>query len=473
MTWPAGAPVVYNPDQGSLGALENPVARELVARAFAEWESVYVADPLFVDDMEHGSGGWSCRRGRRRKPVVAVHGAFQQPGDELALLRRRPAQRLSPAAAASPCASRARDAPLPAPGRTGNRLRRRRARVQPRRRDGLAGRGRDDRRERVRRDALDLLRLAARRPRRVDRQLWGVPAGHRRPLAARRAGRAPQVARGDRQLGRRRRLVRRRRRGDVRAPAARLRRRAGAAARRRCRGGPRDQRRALEALLARRRRRPLARDLRRRRLDHRLDVRRRGALRHPGRRGDRHADRGRDRDHRREHRRQRRVPRRARPAGLAPGRADDRGRPRDRRPRGRPLRQPRSQRRQRRAGRRRRPRQRHLRPDDVSRGRGRRGPDRAAQPRRWRGALRSLPERGAAARRDGRRRGTALPGRRGDRPPHGRSAALRLLGGLRGAFLPLPRRLTVRPLHDRVRSRPPARARRLHDPRARARRATR
>ena len=59
MAWPAGAPVVYNPDQGSLGVLSNADARTLVAQAFAEWESVFVADPLFVDDMEHGVGGWT------------------------------------------------------------------------------------------------------------------------------------------------------------------------------------------------------------------------------------------------------------------------------------------------------------------------------------------------------------------------------------------------------------------------------
>ena len=62
MAWPAGAPVVYNPDEGPLGVLSNVDARTLVAQAFLEWESVYVADPLFVDDMEHGVGGWTVDR---------------------------------------------------------------------------------------------------------------------------------------------------------------------------------------------------------------------------------------------------------------------------------------------------------------------------------------------------------------------------------------------------------------------------
>ena len=59
MAWPLGAPVVYNPDQGPLGVLPNVDARTLVAQAFAEWESVYVVDPLLLDDMEHGVDGWT------------------------------------------------------------------------------------------------------------------------------------------------------------------------------------------------------------------------------------------------------------------------------------------------------------------------------------------------------------------------------------------------------------------------------
>ncbi|MBP7149322.1 MAG: VCBS repeat-containing protein [Acidobacteria bacterium] len=79
LRWPAGTPIVYNPDPGMLGQLANPQARELLVAGLAAWSGVEEVRDLFFDDMESGPGSWTTQQLSGWNPWLQVGTTSHSP----------------------------------------------------------------------------------------------------------------------------------------------------------------------------------------------------------------------------------------------------------------------------------------------------------------------------------------------------------------------------------------------------------